>query len=294
MYADFDLVIPDGLDAAFAALRSGGEGREVMPLAGGTNLLVDLRARRARADRLVGLGEVAALRGIDAANGTIRIGAGTTVSDLLREPVIADAGGGLAAAAGEFAGQMVRNAATVAGNICYGSPAADLVPPLLALDAEVTLANGAGERTVALDEFFVDYRKTLCAPDELVTAISWPRPASGDRHRFYKLARRRGDAITVVGVAVSLGIEEGRCRRVRIALGAVAPTCFRAHAAEALVEGAAPDPDRFDEAARQAVEESSPIDDVRASAAYRRHSVQVLVRRLLTEAAEAANEGGTP
>ena len=133
MYADFELAIPETLDAALAALVPG-DG-ETHALAGGTNMIVDLRARRATPARLVGLGKIEALRGIRIADGRITLGARTTMSEILHHPGLAKHAPSLVAQARVFGGQMVRNAATVAGNICSGSPAADSVPPLLALDA---------------------------------------------------------------------------------------------------------------------------------------------------------------
>jgi carbon-monoxide dehydrogenase medium subunit len=129
-------------------------------------------------------------------------------------------------------------------------------------------------------------------PDELMTEISWPLPTVNSCNVFYKLARRKGDAITVVGVAVSMAVEDGKCQGVRIALGSVAPTVVRAVAAERLLEGEVPTQEGIDAASRTAMAEVSPIDDIRASAGYRSHCVHVLTRRLLTQAWEQlASEG---
>jgi CO/xanthine dehydrogenase FAD-binding subunit len=171
MYAQFDLDIPDNLDGALEALAGGGG---VVPLAGGTNLIVDIRARRERPERVVGLAKVAELCGIKTNGGRIAIGGRTTVSDLLASPDIATAAPSLIEASKVFAGQMVRNTATVAGNIACGSPAADLVPPLMSLDADVTLTSKSGSRTVALDEYFLGYKQDTRRADELITEISWP------------------------------------------------------------------------------------------------------------------------
>jgi CO/xanthine dehydrogenase FAD-binding subunit len=138
MYAQFDLDIPDSLDSALEALAGGGG---VAPLAGGTNLIVDIRARRERPDRVVGLANVGELCGIEAGAERVTIGARTTVSELLASAEVAAAAPSLIDASKVFAGQMVRNTATVGGNIACGSPAADLVPPLMSLDAEVTLVS---------------------------------------------------------------------------------------------------------------------------------------------------------
>ncbi len=296
MFAEFDLVMPGDLDEALDILaEASGDGdgdAGILPLAGGTNLVVDLRARRIRADKLVGLGRIAALRGIERSNGRVTIGAGTTLSDILRDPGMAEAAPSLVDSARVFAGQMVRNTATVAGNVCCGSPAADTVPPLLSLDAELTLAGRGGSRVVPLADFFLGYQENERRPGELVTGISWDAPKPNAANLFYKLARRKGDAITVVGVAVTVAVEAGKCTTARIALGAVAPVVKRAREAEALLEGEALTPELIEAAARQAVEDSSPIDDVRASADYRRHSVHALTRRLLSQAWAQVTEGG--
>lgn len=287
MLADFDLAMPETLDQALAVLSAeralGRDG--LMPLAGGTNLVVDLRAGHLEPRRLVGVQRIPDLDRVEIADGAVEIGARVTVSDLLHHPEMGRLAPSLVASARVFAGQMVRNTATVAGNVCYGSPAADLVPPLLALDAEVTLASAAGTRTLALCDFYTGYKADRRRADELMTAIRWPVPRG--RNLFYKLARRKGDAITVVGIAVTLAIAGGRCAHVRIALGAVTPYVTRARAAEAMIAGEAPSEALFAAAGARAAEEASPIDDIRASADYRRHCTAVLVRRLLNDAWQA-------
>lgn len=283
MYAQYDLAIPETLDGALGILADGNDPKTVA-LAGGTNLIVDIRSRRERPERVVGLDNIDDLRGLDSAGGRISIGARTTVSDLLAWPEIAAAAPSLIDAAKLFAGLMVRNAATVGGNIACGSPAADLVPPLMSLDAEVTLVSRSGSRTVALDDYYLGYKQDLRRPDELIASIAWSRLPENSVNTFYKLARRIGDAITVTGVAVTLVVENGACAKARIALGAVAPVVLRAKQAEALLEGQVLTPALIDAAAARAAAECSPIDDLRASADYRRHTVEVLTRRLVSRA----------
>lgn len=283
MFAKFDLDRPKRLDEAVALLANG-NGAVILPLAGGTNLIVDIRAKRLAPARLVSLSRIGELRGISCSDGRIAIGGRTTVSDLLRSAEIARHGPSLVDSARVFGGQMVRNAATVAGNIACGSPAADLVPPLLCLDADVVLTSAAGARTVPLAAYFTGYKTDLRRPDELISEISWPIPAAPSANQFYKLARRKGDAITVTGVAISISVTNGVCTTARIALGAVSPAAMRARGAEALLEGHALTPALIEEAGRRAAEECRPIDDIRASADYRRHTVHVLTRRLINEA----------
>ena len=283
MYAPFELDIPTNLDGALAALANGG-GETVLPIAGGTNLIVDIRAKRERPDRMVGLGEVGELLGMEFGPERIVIGGRTTVSDLLRSPEIAERAPSLIDAARLFGGLMVRNTGTVAGNIASGSPAADLVPPLLVLDAELELASASGTRRLALDDYYLGYKEDARRPDELITRISWPCPPENSANTFYKLARRKGDAITVTGVAVALSVADGTCTRARIALASVAPVVRRVKEAEAMLEGATLTPALIGEAAAAAAETCSPIDDIRASAGYRRHTVEALTRRLVAQA----------
>lgn len=283
MYQQFDLITPTNLSEALDALA---KSDNAMPLAGGTNLVVDLRARRENPDVLVSLDRVEGLRGIEVGGGTVTLGGRTTVSDLLNYPEMDNLAPSLFQSAKVFAGMMVRNTATVAGNICSGSPAADLVPPLLSLDAELTLISRSGRRTVKLSEFYLDYKKNLRSKDELVFDISWRVSPPDSANLFYKLARRKGDAITVVGIAVTIGVKNGKCDHARIALGSVGPIVKRVLSAEDLLVGKEFDEDLIEAAARLAVEQADPIDDLRASAKYRRHGVYVLTKRLVTQAWE--------
>lgn len=283
MYPNYDLDIPKNLDEALKFLAPD-DVSAATPLAGGTNLIIDIRSRRERPTRIVGLNKVNEIRGIDCSDDRITIGSRTTVSDLLNSPVIAESAPSIVDAARVFAGLMVRNTATVGGNIACGSPAADLVPPLLSLDAELTLTSRSGSRVVALADYFTGYKQDVRQAGELITKVAWNRLPTHAFNTFRKLGRRKGDAITVTGVAVTLVVEDGICQKARIALGAVGPTIFRAKLAEALLEGQPVSNALIDTAARQAVLESSPIDDVRASADYRLHTIQTLTRRLLIQA----------
>ena len=284
MLPPFELLEPHSLDQALKMLAAS----ESVPLAGGTNLLPDLRARGEAGGRFISLAALEQLHGIKHSDSRVLMGARTTLCDILHDPMMPTVAPALVSMAKVFAGTMVRNAATVAGNICYGSPSADVVPPLLSLDAELTLASAAGERTLSLNDFLLGYKKTARRPDELLISVAWVPPAAGTANLFYKLGRRRGDAITVVGVAVTITIENGNCTKARIALGSVAPTVFRAQEAEEALVGGPLTATTIGTAAQAAAQASRPIDDIRASADYRRHAVHMLVRRLLTEAWQTA------
>lgn len=287
MYANFDLLVPEKLDQALGMISKAKAANDFAPLGGGTNLIVEMRAKGVGPATLVSVGQIPGLRGIEIADGTVTIGASTTVSDILRDSRMEKVATALVESAAVFAGQMVRNTATVAGNIGCGSPAADLVPPLLALGATVTLRSERGERTVPLDGYFTGYKTSVRRPDELLTAISWPVPSAMSASRFYKLGRRKGDAITMVGVSVFIDMKDGVCATVRIALGAVGPCVMRAKKAEAVLLGQAPTADLIARAALAASAESTPLDDIRASGEYRKEQVRVLARRLLTQSLES-------
>lgn len=281
MYPDFELVVPDVLDDALEELSD--TRGSVAPIAGGTNLMIDMRAGLVLPRKVVSLSKIAGFKETTQRNGVVEISGGTTISDVLYSKDFRDTAPALYEAAGLFAGQMVRNTGTVAGNVCSGSPAADMVPPLLTLDAILTLESTQGVREVPLSEFYTGLKQDVKKSDELVTKISWNRPPEGAANRFYKLGLRKGDAITVVGVAVLLTVVDGICRKARIAYNSVAPVVKRSTSAEAMLEGQALSEELINEAAIQSVKDTSPISDIRASSEYRAHCTGVLVRRLLVD-----------
>jgi CO/xanthine dehydrogenase FAD-binding subunit len=285
MYAEFDLVMPSSLNELFGVLDKVKEAPPML-LAGGTVALVDIRSGKERPDLVISLDRIPELLGIDRDGEAVAIGARCTVTDILTSDVIARVAPSLVAASRIFAGQMVRNAATIGGNIACGSPAADLVPSLLSLDAEVELASRDGRRRLKLADYYLGYKKNVRRPDELIVRVLLPALPANAYNAFYKLARRKGDAITVTGTAVTVVLQGNRCAMARIALGSVAPVPMRARKAEGLLEGKAFTLPLVEEAAELAMQECAPIDDVRATAAYRRKMVKVLTRRLLTGALE--------
>lgn len=278
---EFELLQPTDLAGALDALEQNQPA--VRPLAGGTDMIVDIRAKRARPDTLVSLQNVSELRGITRRNGNLHIGAATRIAEFLKDPELVkhDA---LRQAAFWFANPMIRNLATVGGNLGSASPAGDMLPPLLALDARVELVSALGMRTLSLDEFFLGPRKTACRPGELICNLQIPSSASGTGTAFYKLGLRQADAISLVSVAVRLEREGETIREVRIALGAVAPRPLRAVRAERVLRGQTYSEPIIKQAASAAAAECSPIDDLRASATYRRKMVEVYVRRMLEQA----------
>ena len=291
MLPRFELLMPESLPEALMML---GDGElDASPLAGGTNLIPDMRAGKRRPDVLVNVHGLRELREIRRDNGHMVVGSGVTIAELLESQLMAEHGAVLVAAAQRFANPLVRNRATLGGNLGNASPAADMAPPLLVLDAEIELSTSDGRRWVSLQNFFVNVCDTVCEPSELITAVRWPVPPPRSLGDFHKVMLRKAMAISVVSAAAHICLdEEGRCQQVRIALGAVAPTPVRASEAEELLRGERLTPDLIEKARPVACGAASCIDDVRSSAAYREQVTAVLVRRLLNQLAEDAGQWG--
>lgn len=277
MINDFDFRQPKSLPEALELMAGGGR---IVPIAGGTNLMVNLKRAPLEADCVVDLTRIEEIRKIRVENGGVVLGAGVTFADLLAWRPGGVVEGLLRPMSLAFAGPLIRNLATVGGNVCDASPAADVSPPLLALDARVRLASAVGgERELGLEEFFQGVRKTARRSDEILVAVEFPRPGTGDRCFYYKLGKRKADAISIVSVAIRVRMNRDRVEEARVALGAVAPVAMRSFQAEELLVGNTLDDERIDAAALAAAEESRPIDDFRAGADYRRQMVETLIRR---------------
>ena len=281
---NFEFAQPGDVPEALDALAQSGR---VVPIAGGTNIMVNLKRAPLEADLVIDLSGIEALKAISVKNGRVRLGAGVTFARLLDWRPGGAIEGLMRPMCTAFAGPLIRNLATVGGNVCDASAAADISPPLLALDATVELQSAAhGRRTLPLQEFFRGVRRTARRPDELLTAIEFPRPSGDERWFYYKLGKRKADAISIVSLAMTLRLGQGKVEQARIALGAVAPVAMRTPDAEHLLRGEALDDAAIDAAAAAAARESRPIDDFRATGAYRRRMVDALVRRGLDEIAQ--------
>ena len=255
-------------------------------VAGGTDLTPQTEAgvREFRAT-LVNIQRIEEMRGISVADGRYRIGGLTTVTEILESELLAADVPVLVEAADHFASPQIRNASTLAGNLCNASPAGDMCIPLLLLDARVELARWAdgsvATRSVALDAFFTAPGKTVMQDDELLTAIEFAQPADGFTATFIKSGPRPALEIATVSMGVAGVLREGVLHNVRVAIGAVAPTPLRATATEAGLEGRLLDEKVIARAAESVRQEVSPIDDARASAWYRKHLSGVYISRAL-------------
>jgi CO/xanthine dehydrogenase FAD-binding subunit len=272
---------PERLEDALDALRS----CTLTVLAGGTDFY-PARVGQPLEDDVLDITSVAGLRDITDEGDRWTVGALVTWTDLLRAdlPACFD---GLKAAAREVGGVQVQNAATIVGNICNASPAADGVPVLLALDGAVQLASAKGRRSLPIQDFIVGNRTTLRRPDELVIGISIPKPGPGAASTFVKLGARRYLVISIVSAAILIEPSAGEVVGARVAVGSCAPVARRLPALEAALRGRP-----LDSTLGEALDEKelhdalSPIDDVRGSADYRREAAGIAIRRSLTALAE--------
>ncbi|HKZ55225.1 MAG TPA: xanthine dehydrogenase family protein subunit M [Anaerolineales bacterium] len=282
----FDLHLPETLPEAVEWMTQ--LAPDGMAIAGGTDLLLKLRGGAISPKALVSLARLSELAELsfDAENG-LRVGAGVTLSQLLRSPLIRQHYPVLCQAGSEMGSEQVRSIATVGGNLCNAAPSADLAPPLIALGSRAVIAGPSGERFLPLESFFEGPGKTALAPGELLKEVLIPPPCG--RTIYLKHSSRTYMDIAVVGVAVQLAAANGGPQKVRIVLGAVAPTPIRALRAEAVLAEARLDAEGIEESARLAAQECAPIDDIRSSAWYRRRMVTVLVRRALSSMTDLAS-----
>lgn len=281
----FDYFEPATLDEAITLL--GRYNGTANLLAGGTDLLVEIKEQLRRPDHVINIKKIPGMDRLrfDPATG-LKFGSLVTAREIETSPDVRRDYRGLAQAASEVGSIQVRNRATIVGNICRASPSADTLPPLIADGAVITMFGPAGERRLALEDFFVGPGKTVLAGNEIVTGIDIPAVAPRSASVYIKHGRRKAMELATVGVAVSLTLDGAVCRRIRIVLGAVAPTPIRAKKAEAMVQDHVLDEALIEAAAETAMEESRPISNIRGSAAYRREMVRVLTARAIRQARE--------
>ncbi|HLB29595.1 MAG TPA: xanthine dehydrogenase family protein subunit M, partial [Dehalococcoidia bacterium] len=229
----FEYLEPTTIEEAIAMLSQHGEQARV--LAGGTDLLIRMKARQWRPQYVVNIKGIPGLSGISQNGGALSIGALTTVREIETSPLVKQGYPALAYAASQIGSIQVRNSATVGGNLCNAAPSAELAPPLLVLGASARIRGPQGERSVPLEEFFTGPGRTVLGPGELLVALEVPAPVHGSSNAYLKHSPRRAMDIAVVGAAAWVLTENGICRDCRIALGAVAPTPLRARNSEAVL-----------------------------------------------------------
>jgi len=282
---EFDLYAAETLDDLHRLLAETG----ARIIAGGTDVLVQMQRGVFLATCLVDASRVTGLRFITEEAGWIHIGALTTYADILASPLLCDTAPALVEAAATVGAPQTRSRGTLGGNIANASPAADALPPLLTLNAQVRLASSQGERVLPLSEVLRGPHQTCLRPDEIIHSVSFARLPGPSGAAFLKLGNRDGMAIAVVNVAVALVIAtDGRIAEARVALGAVAPTPVRSPHAEAVLVGQRPTADVIEAAAQAMRADIAPISDVRGSADYRSYAAKHLVGRALRLSVERA------
>lgn len=281
----FEYLAASSLEEAVELLsRSGSKARL---LAGGTDLVPAMKKGQEQPEKIIGLGAIPGLEGVRLSQGGLSIGALSRLADLAINPLLLQHAPALARAVGLIGSWQIRGVATIGGNICHASPAADSAGPLLALEAEVKALGPQGRRTIPLTEFFTGPGQTCLAGDELVESLELPLAQGRPAQTYLKLMRKKAVDLALVGVAVCLEMdsESQSLSKVALALGGVAATPIRVPEAELLLLGKSPAKalSLASEASRLAANGCRPITDVRASAAYRKQMVKVFVRRGLTQ-----------
>ena len=274
------LEVPRTLDEAFATLATAPH----RPIAGGTDVMVQITGEIGPApDRMIDLWRLEELRGIALDGDVLTLGALTTYTDIRRSAVCREHVPALVDAAATIGAAQIQNRGTLGGNVANASPAGDTLPVLLATDAEIVVGGARGERTIPVTEFWVAYRKTGLAPDELVLRVRIPLPA-GREVRFRKIGTRRAQAISKVVMALAWRDGGRGWSDVRLALGSVADRPIRARTTERALEGRRPTAETADRAATTLAGEIEPIDDVRSTADYRKVVAARVLHRLVRDA----------
>ncbi|MAF56059.1 MAG: hypothetical protein CL909_08335 [Deltaproteobacteria bacterium] len=272
----FEHYAPDSIEELLEMLKSKPNAKLI---AGGTDLLLQMKQGTAQPETVISLKNVEELRGFSVSKNGYRLGAGMTLRGITRSNKLTQNFPGLVYAAGVVASEQIRTLATLGGNICNASPSADMVPPLIALDAVVQLVSNQGQRDLSLSDFFKGPGESVLKSGEIMHSIFLPQP-SGNMI-YSKHAPRKFMDLAVVGVAVRLAKKNGKINEARVALGAVGPVPFRAEKTEALLAGQTLTTELMLEAGEMAAGECVPIDDIRGSAWYRKRMVKVHVRRNL-------------
>lgn len=284
---DFEYFRPKTIDEAVSLYREGGKGARL--LAGGTELVNEIRFGKSQPDLVVDLKHIRELDFMHLGPEGVNIGALYRVGDAEHSRLLLESRyNAISHAASTLGSPQVRNKATIVGNVCRASPSADLIPPLMALGAMARIVGDGTERSVPVEDMLVGPGRTVLNMGEIVTELEIPDMPDYSGCSYYKLSPRKSLDLAVVGAAVMIRTDPrvSRCIDARIVLGAVAPTSMRAKRAEAMLIGAKPRELTIDAAAQAAAEDSKPLDDVRASAWYRKRMVEVVVRRTIGLALE--------
>jgi len=277
MRPEFRYFRPKDLREALEALAEGGR-----PLAGGTDLVVDLKEGKAQPELVVDISRLEELRFMDASDGLVRLGPLLTHREIATSRLLREEALPLALASAQVGSPQIRNVGTLGGNICNASPAADTLPALMVLEAELVLEGLRGRRTVPFPRFFLGPYRTVLEPGELLVEVRF-RGLRGWKGGFWKVGRRRAFVQSRINLALALRLEDGLIQEARISVGSSTPVPVRMSGAEEVLKGKVPEEDVLKEAARQAREAVAQASGSRPSAAYKLPAVEGLLWRALQE-----------
>jgi CO/xanthine dehydrogenase FAD-binding subunit len=278
----FELVEPNSVNEACDILRGNQKARII---AGGTDLLVNMKKKVIKGDLLVSLDKIPDLKTISFPDGvTLSLGSMLTIADIAESTLVKANFPVLGKAAGKLGSPQIRNRATIGGNVCTARPAGDTIGPLIAYGAMAQITGLNGVRTQPLDTLFRGPGQTSIGSGEILTAITLKKPGNYIGGSYVKYANRKAMEIALVSVTTLVYLEGEICRSARVVLGAVAPTFVRCHATEEFLIGKKITDDMAEQAGKLVISACNPITDMRASADYRRNLVQILVKRSLLEA----------
>jgi CO/xanthine dehydrogenase FAD-binding subunit len=270
---------PTSLSEAYILLAE--RGRNAKTIAGGTDLMVLMNARQLDAAEFIDIWRLDELRGIADEGETIRIGALTTYTQLIKSSLIQQGAPALVEASRTIGAIQIQNRGTIGGNIVNASPAGDSLPVLAAFDAEVEIGSVRGVRRVAFNRFYTGYRQTVMEPDEILLAVRLPKVRDDERSFFFKVGTRRAQAISKVVMAMKAQVADGTIKSIGIGLGSVAPTVIRATRTEKLLTGAPLGRESLQQACQMISEDISPITDMRSTEHYRRTVTGKMLAKLL-------------
>jgi CO/xanthine dehydrogenase FAD-binding subunit len=283
---DVNIHRPKTVAQACAILRKHGDCAKL--IAGGTDIIVDLKGKRTCCDHLVSIAGIPGLDAIKQDGKQLSIGANVTLADGLASPELKAWLPALTDALSNMATPQVRNVATICGNVVSAVPSADLPPALMCCGAKAVLAGSKGKRAVPLGRFFLGVRKTAIREGEMLTEIVIPKQAAGVGGAYEKFQLREAAALAVVGVSAMVQVKDGKIKDACVVLGAVAPTPVVACKASAHLVGRKPSAELFEKAGEIACDEGKPISDVRGSKEFRCQIIGVLTKRALERALQRA------
>jgi len=253
-------------------------------IAGGTDLMIQLRNDLINCEYIIDITKINQLKGINCDGANVSIGSTVTFAEIMESSLLEKESDLLINACRQIGAVQIRNMGTIGGNICTASGAADLIPCLIALDAQIVLVNIEGERKISINDFIVDNRRTTIKPNELLKEVIIPRLPASSTTEFIKFGQRKSQAISIINIAVLFDYELDYISNAKIVVGCAGPKAILCKEAPSILRGEVPSEKLFKKAGKSVINEIFPIDDIRASAEFRNHLATTLVTKALTMA----------